>query len=290
MEKNVFYDVSDKNIKIKCYNHDKNCSQFKKILQVIRKDDSNIYNLIDKNGQVILRCSGMHRIWCQNEKQYFHVSQIQRGIAINTNNENVEFFDKKTEQIQPIVDLQVQDNKNYFTNGVLSHNTTAGGKSLPYYSSIRVSLNGGSAGQKNADGQRITKVVKATVVKNKTYPPFKTAQFSIKFGTGVDKQESIIQGAIDCKIIQKAGAWIKMFGESVCQGMDTLKTKISQCNAISDLTQAVNEIIKNGKTLEEVKPIVFRNLKFEQKQKQVKEKPIKKTAKIKSDSVTTYQV
>ena len=155
--------------------------------------------------------------------------------------------------------------------------TTAGGKSLPYYSSIRISLNGGSAGQKNSDGQRITKVVKATVVKNKTYPPFKTAEFSIKFGKGIDKQDSIIQGAIDCKIIQKSGAWVKMFGQSVCQGIETLKEKIAQCGAIGDLTQAVNQVMNNKKPLEEVKSIVFRNLNFND------DKIVKKIAKNKQE-------
>jgi recombination protein RecA len=101
----------------------------------------------------------------------------------------------------------------------LSHNTTPGGRALPYFCSVRVSLNGGSAGEKNSDGERITKIVKATVVKNKTYPPFKTAEFSIKFGEGIDKVESIVQASIDNGIFEKSGAWVKLYGESFCQGL-----------------------------------------------------------------------
>lgn len=156
--------------------------------------------------------------------------------------------------------------------------TTPGGRALPYFCSVRISLNGGSAGEKNADGERITKVVKATVVKNKTYPPFKTAEFSIKFGTGIDKVESLVQGAIDNGIFEKSGAWIKLYGESFCQGIESLKTKLVELNAIEDVTQALNKIVLEDKTAQDVKDIVMRNISV-----QPKEKTVKKTVKAKTE-------
>ena len=153
--------------------------------------------------------------------------------------------------------------------------TTPGGRALPYFCSLRISLNGGSAGEKNAAGEKITKVVKATIVKNKTFPPFKTAQFSIKFGKGIDKEESIIQACLDNKIVEKSGSWIKVLGESICQGIDTLKEKVIEDNALEDLTEAVNQIVQNNKTLEDIKSIVFRHLKVEQKQEKSAKKPSK---------------
>ena len=278
MEKNVFYDVSQKNIKIKSYNHDSNIVQFKKIISLVRKDDAKIAKLVTKSGDVLLKCSQAHRIWDQQAKKYVSVGEIQGGYLLTNNYDTVQFFVEKTNQVQPIVDMQVQGNENYFTNGVLSHNTTPGGRALPYFCSVRISLNGGSAGEKNADGERITKVVKATVVKNKTYPPFKTAEFSIKFGTGIDKVESLVQGAIDNGIFEKSGAWIKLYGESFCQGIESLKTKLVELNAVEDVTQALNKIMLEDKTAQDVKDIVMRNISV-----QPKEKAVKKTIKTKTE-------
>jgi hypothetical protein len=57
MEKNVFYDVSQNNMKIKSYNHKSNQVEFKKILSFIRKDDAKIAKLVTKSGDVLLKCS-----------------------------------------------------------------------------------------------------------------------------------------------------------------------------------------------------------------------------------------
>ena len=289
MEKNVFYDVSQKNIKIKSYNHDSNIVQFKKIISLVRKDDAKIAKLVTKSGDVLLKCSQAHRIWDQQAKKYVSVGEIQGGYLLTNNYDTVQFFVEKTNQVQPIVDMQVQGNENYFTNGVLSHNTTPGGRALPYFCSVRISLNGGSAGEKNADGERITKVVKATVVKNKTYPPFKTAEFSIKFGTGIDKVESLVQGAIDNGIFEKSGAWIKLYGESFCQGLESLKTKLVELNAIEDVTQALNKIMLEGKTAQDVKDIVMRNISVQPKEKAVK-KSVKAKTEQSSQQVISEQV
>lgn len=289
MEKNVFYDVSQSNMKIKSYNHKSNQVEFKKILSFVRKDDAKIAKLVTKSGDVLLKCSQAHRIWDEQSSQYVSVGDIQSGVLLTNTCDTVQFFVEKTNQVQPIVDMQVQDNENYFTNGVLSHNTTPGGRALPYFCSVRISLNGGSAGEKNSDGERITKVVKATIVKNKTYPPFKTAEFTIKFGTGIDKVESLVQGAIDNGIFEKAGAWIKLYGESFCQGVESLKAKLVELNAIDDITQALNKIMLQNKTAQDVKDIVMRNISIEPKEKSVK-KSAKSKVEQSSQQVISEQV
>lgn len=197
------------------------------------------------------------------------------------------------------VDIQVEGGL-FVCNKYLTHNskigvifgpndTTPGGRALPYFCSVRISLNGGSAGEKNADGERITKVVKATVVKNKTYPPFKTAEFTIKFGTGIDKIESLVQGAIDNGIFEKAGAWIKLYGESFCQGIQSLKTKLVEMDIVDDITQALNKIMLEGKTAQDVKDIVMKNIVLETKEKATTKKSVK--AKVEdSQQVISEQV
>lgn len=167
--------------------------------------------------------------------------------------------------------------------------TTPGGRALPYFCSVRVSLNGGSAGEKNSDGERITKIVKATVVKNKTYPPFKTAEFSIKFGEGIDKVESIVQASIDNGIFEKSGAWVKLYGESFCQGLQALKTRLVEFDALEDIREAL-DLITQGKSVEDVKDIVMRNIVLETKEKASKKTIKEKTTKENSQQVEVEQV
>ena len=289
MEKNVFYDVSQNNMKIKSYNHKSNQVEFKKILSFIRKDDAKIAKLVTKSGDVLLKCSQAHRIWDEQSSQYVSVGDIQSGVLLTNTCDTVQFFVEKTNQVQPIVDMQVQGNENYFTNGVLSHNTTPGGRALPYFCSVRVSLNGGSAGEKNSDGERITKIVKATVVKNKTYPPFKTAEFSIKFGEGIDKVESLVQASIDNGIFEKSGAWVKLYGESFCQGLQALKTRLVEFDALEDIREAL-DLITQGKSVEDVKDVVMRNIVLETKEKNSKKTIKEKTTKENSQQVEVEQV
>ena len=179
MSINEFYDISDKNIKIKSFNHKTNQYEFKKIVSLVRKEDSPIYKLITKNGDVLLKCSGAHRIFDSKKKEYFRVKDIQSGNALSKNNESVSFFVVKTNEIEPIVDMEVEDNENYFSNGILSHNTTSGGSALKYYDSLRIKLTKiGSVDEGTGDDkQKIAVRIKAECVKNKTFPPFKKSEF-----------------------------------------------------------------------------------------------------------------
>ena len=196
MKKNTFYPVH-KNIKIKSYCHKTNTIESKRVLKVVRKDDAFVYEIVSENNKVLLRCSGNHRIWDEDKKDYFHVQDIECGTALDENGEKVKFTVQKTLEISPIVDIEVEDNSNYFTNGILSHNTTAGGESLKYYASIRCRVSTVSG---STDESKRTKV---KVIKNKTAVPFKEAEFNIIFGVGVDKINDIVEGAIDCGLFNK---------------------------------------------------------------------------------------
>ena len=74
METNVPYDVSEQNIKIKSYNHTSQKIEMKKILNLVKKPNDYKYQLVTKNGDVLLECSGGHRIFDGLKNEYFHVS------------------------------------------------------------------------------------------------------------------------------------------------------------------------------------------------------------------------
>lgn len=251
MDKNTPYDVSNLGIKIKSYNHDKKCVEMRKILHLVRKEDSNVYNLVTKSGDVLLKCSGNHKIWDNVANKYFNISQIEGGNAMNQSGEMIEFFVKKTNEIAPIVDMQVEGNSNYFTNGLLSHNTTSGGKALLYYASIRLKFTRiGKVEEKNANEKLATAIeTKVETVKNKTFAPFKTATIQITFGKGIDNDAGVLDIAIEKGIVVRKGGNYYYNDEKVALGMPALKEYLEQNPSVFDeIRTKVKELLEKERS------------------------------------------
>lgn len=226
MEKNVFYDVSDKNISIKSFNHETGKNEMKKILSFVRKDDAIVYHLVTKAGNILLKCSGAHRIWDERTNSYQQVENIESGYVLTTSGKKIEFFSKKTEETSPIVDLEVEGNENYFTNGILSHNTTAGGNALKFYASIRLKFSKiGTIETGSGDNKEKTSVrTRVEAVKNKTAPPFHKAEFIISFGKGIDNEAAFFDAIIERGLVQTKGAgWYSLDGKNIAQGATKLR-------------------------------------------------------------------
>ena len=99
--------------------------------------------------------------------------------------------------------------------------TTAGGKALKFYASIRLdvrktdTIKDGS----NIIGNR----TKVKVVKNKLAPPFKVAEFDIVYGKGVSQSGCVVDLAVEYGIIKKTGAWFSYNDEKIGQGKENTK-------------------------------------------------------------------
>ena len=215
MEINKPYYIYDKNIRIKSFNHDKKCNEMKRIISLIRKDDSEVYELITRSGDLLLRCSGGHRIFNTKNGEYVSVKDIESGVAFSSSGEGIEFFVKNTGKKEVIVDMHVEDNENYFTNGLLSHNT--GGEALKFFSSIRREL--ARCGYlKDGAGDTIGIRVRMKTVKNKISAPFSVCEFDILFGHGIDTYGEVIDIACDYGIIDKNGSWFAYKDMKLGQG------------------------------------------------------------------------
>ena len=99
-----------------------------------------------------------------------------------------------------------------------SPETTSGGNSLKFYSSVRMDIRRVETIKK--DGEGIGNRVKVKIVKNKIAPPFKLAEFDIMFGSGINTEGCIFDAAVDMDIVQKAGAWYSYNGEKIGQGRE----------------------------------------------------------------------
>jgi recombination protein RecA len=126
-------------------------------------------------------------------------------------------------------DLSIEGNHNYFSgginNGVLVHNspeTTNGGNALRFYAHMRLEFR--KTVLSDADKSAYANKTRVKIIKNKLAPPFKTAEFDIVFGQGVNTVKEVFDLAIDNNIIEKAGSWYSYKGTSLGQGEDAVMT------------------------------------------------------------------
>jgi recombination protein RecA len=102
-----------------------------------------------------------------------------------------------------------------------SPETTPGGRALKFYSSVRLDIR---RVESIKDGpELIGNRARVKVVKNKTAPPFKQAEFDIMYGKGISREGSLIDVGVDLGIVKKSGAWFTYEGEQLGQGREKAK-------------------------------------------------------------------
>lgn len=104
--------------------------------------------------------------------------------------------------------------------------TTAGGKALKFYASIRIDIRRVDAIKDGAN--IIGNKTRAKIVKNKLAPPFKTVEFDIMYGEGISKIGSTLDMAIELNIIQKTGSWFSYKDEKIAQGKENCKQYLKE--------------------------------------------------------------
>jgi hypothetical protein len=115
-----------------------------------------------------------------------------------------------------VVDIEVADLHSYLANGRLNHNTTSGGKSLAFHSSVRLRLkNMGQIKAKVGGQERIIGMkVRCQVIKNRMGPPLRSADFDIFFDRGIDNYGSWLSVLKDNNLVKQSGAWYTYVDET----------------------------------------------------------------------------
>jgi recombination protein RecA len=125
-----------------------------------------------------------------------------------------------------------------------SPETTPGGRALKFYSSVRLDIR---RIESIKDGPEVVgNRVRVKVVKNKTAPPFKQAEFDIMYGQGISREGSLLDVGVEMGIIKKSGAWFTYEGEQLGQGRENVKKFLAE-NV--DLMVEISEKIKDASGL-----------------------------------------
>ncbi len=107
-----------------------------------------------------------------------------------------------------------------------SPETTAGGKALKFYASVRLDIR---RIETLKDGtEAVGNRTRVKVVKNKMAPPFKQAEFDILYGIGISREGSLIDYGVDQGIVKKSGAWYTYDGDQLGQGKENARNFLLQ--------------------------------------------------------------
>jgi recombination protein RecA len=103
-----------------------------------------------------------------------------------------------------------------------SPETTAGGKALKFYASVRLDIRRIETLKDGTDA--VGNRTRVKVVKNKMAPPFKQAEFDILYGVGISREGSLIDYGVEHEIVRKSGAWYTYDGDQLGQGKENARS------------------------------------------------------------------
>ena len=114
--------------------------------------------------------------------------------------------------------------------------TTTGGHALKFYSSVRLDIR--RIGQVKEGELVVGSRTRVKVVKNKLAPPFREAEFDVRYGVGVDRPSEVLDLAVQRGLVEKAGTHFALEGERIGQGRERAAAWLKENPAAMDALTA----------------------------------------------------
>ena len=102
-----------------------------------------------------------------------------------------------------------------------SPETTPGGRALKFYSSVRLDIRRIETLKEGTEA--VGNRVRVKIVKNKVAPTFKQAEFDIAYGEGISWEGTVLDVALEHKIVTKSGSYFSFGDERLGQGRTNVK-------------------------------------------------------------------
>ena len=126
-----------------------------------------------------------------------------------------------------------------------SPETTAGGKALKFYASVRLDIRRIETLKDGTDA--VGNRTRVKVVKNKMAPPFKQAEFDILYGTGISREGSLIDFGVEHGIVKKSGSWYTYDGDQLGQGKENARGfLVSNADVAADIEGKIKQKLGIG--------------------------------------------
>src|SRR6266516_778581 len=114
--------------------------------------------------------------------------------------------------------------------------TQPGGRALKFYSSVRLDIRKVEVIKNGLDS--VGARVKVKVVKNRVAPPFRSAEFDIRFNEGISREGSLIDAAIEYGILDKSGTWMSYGDQRLGQGRENVRNYLRENPSLSSEIEA----------------------------------------------------
>jgi recombination protein RecA len=102
--------------------------------------------------------------------------------------------------------------------------TTTGGNALKFYASVRLDVR--RVGPVKVSEESVGSRTRVKVVKNKMAPPFREAEFDIRWGIGIDGAADLLDYGVQIGVVEKNGAHLSFGGEHLGQGRERARDSL----------------------------------------------------------------